>query len=301
MDKKIQAYLSQHLSTFLVGFTGILGKIIHQNPIIIVFFRTFFATIFLCYLFFKSKKKITPLTFKNHLLFFFLGIIFVSHWFTFFTGVQKSNASLGTLAFSTFPFFLTFLEPFFYKLHFSFYKSLLCVFIVIGVYFLVPQFSLTNNYFVGICWGVLSGFFMALGILWGRFLSLKFPIMIISFFQSFYCALISLPFIFIFLPIQISLSDWAGLLVLGLVCTALAQSLAFFALKNISAQVFGVILSLEAVYAVLFSYVFLGERLSLRGILGAVIIIFSFVAFQLVSNHKGSNYKDTTKTYPLLK
>ena len=114
MEKKFQAHLAQHLSTFLVGFTGVLGKIIYQNPILIVFFRTLFAAIGLFPLFLKHKKRIS-LNFKNHLLFFCLGVIFVLHWFTFFTGVQKSNVSIGTLAFSTFPFFLTFLEPLFYK------------------------------------------------------------------------------------------------------------------------------------------------------------------------------------------
>ena len=106
MGKKIQAHLAQHLSTFLVGFTGILGKTIHQNPILIVFFRTFFAAIGM-FPFFLSKKKTVTLTFKNHFLFFCLGVVFVLHWFTFFTGVQKATASLGTLAFSTFPFFFT--------------------------------------------------------------------------------------------------------------------------------------------------------------------------------------------------
>ena len=280
MGKKIQAHLAQHLSTFLVGFTGILGKTIHQNPILIVFFRTFFAAIGM-FPFFLSKKKTVTLTFKNHFLFFCLGVVFVLHWFTFFTGVQKATASLGTLAFSTFPFFLTFLEPLFYKLPFSFYKILLCIFIMIGVYFLIPQFSLTSSHFVGICWGILSGFFMALAILWSRFLSLKFPIVVISFFQSFYCALLSLPFLFLLLPLQISLTEWIALLALGFFCTALAHSLSFFALKSISAQIFGIILSLEAVYAVFFSYIFFGEKLSGRSILGAIIIILSFAAFQL--------------------
>ena len=54
MGKKIQAHLAQHLSTFLVGFTGILGKTIHQNPILIVFFRTFFAAIGMFPFFFTS-------------------------------------------------------------------------------------------------------------------------------------------------------------------------------------------------------------------------------------------------------
>ena len=188
MGKKFQAHLSQHLSTFLVGFTGVLGKIIYQNPILIVFFRTLFAAIGLFPFFLKHKKRI-PLSFKSHLLFFCLGVIFVLHWFSF------------------------------YKLSFSLSKSLLCVFIVIGVYFLVPQFSSVNNYFVGICWGVLSGFFMALAILWSRFLSSKFPTVVISFFQSFYCALLSLPFLFLLLPLQISLREWTMLLILGFFST----------------------------------------------------------------------------------
>ena len=75
MGKKIQAHLAQHLSTFLVGFTGILGKTIHQNPILIVFFRTFFAAIGM-FPFFLSKKKTVTLTFKNHFLFFCLGVFF---------------------------------------------------------------------------------------------------------------------------------------------------------------------------------------------------------------------------------
>ena len=115
MGKKIQAHLAQHLSTFLVGFTGILGKTIHQNPILIVFFRTFFAAIGM-FPFFLSKKKTVTLTFlnfKNHFLFFCLGVVFVLHWFTFFTGVQKATASLGTLApFLFFFFFRNFLVNF---------------------------------------------------------------------------------------------------------------------------------------------------------------------------------------------
>ena len=151
----------------------------------------------------------------------------------------KVQFSIGTLLL-LFLFFLTFLEPLFYKLSFSLSKSLLCIFIVIGVYFLVPQFSAVNNYFVGICWGVLSGFFMALAILWSRFLSSKFPTVVISFFQSFYCALLSLPFLFLLLPLQISLREWTMLLILGFICTASsAYLLELFFLKSISAQVFG--------------------------------------------------------------
>ena len=187
------------------------------------------------------------LTFKKSFSFFLSRDCFCFALVHFFYRSAKSNRFPRHSCFLTFPFFLTFLEPLFYKLPFSFYKILLCIFIMIGVYFLIPQFSLTSSHFVGICWGILSGFFMALAILWSRFLSLKFPIVVISFFQSFYCALLSLPFLFLLLPLQISLTEWIALLALGFFCTALAHSLSFFALKSISAQIFGIILSLEAV------------------------------------------------------
>ena len=57
MEKKFQAHLAQHLSTFLVGFTGVLGKIIYQNPILIVFFSHFICSHRAVSSFFETQKK----------------------------------------------------------------------------------------------------------------------------------------------------------------------------------------------------------------------------------------------------
>ena len=153
---------------------------------------------------------------------------------------------------------------------------------MIGVYFLIPQFSLTSSHFVGICWGILSGFFYGSCYFVEQIFIFEISDSDNFFFSKFFIVLCFLYLsFFLLLPLQISLTEWIALLALGFFCTALAHSLSFFALKSISAQIFGIILSLEAVYAVFFSYIFFGEKLSGRSILGAIIIILSFAAFQL--------------------
>ena len=283
-------YLAQHLATFFLGFTGIIGSVVNQHSFVIVFFRTFFAFCSIFLLFNKkNRKKIFQFTIRDHLVFLLTASILVSHWFTFFIGIQKSSASIGTLAFSIFPLFLTLLEPIFFSMKYSFYKSVICVFLLLGVFLLPPSISFNNEIFVGVCWGILSGFFMALFILYNRFLSSKFPAKEISFFQNFYGAILSLPFALIFFPWNISAIDLVLLFCLGVICTGFAHVLSIFSLKTISAQISGIINSLESIYTVIFSFLLLGERLSPKSYVGVLIIIISFVAF--------SQQKEQAKKY----
>ena len=291
LSQKTLAYLAQHTAALCIGFTGIIGKLVNQNALLLVFFRTFFAFLGLLLLFGVNKKFFVTASLKTtlkqktfwlkHFKLLLLSLLLVLHWVSFFVAVQKSGAALGTLAYSTFPLFLTIIEPLFLKSNFSWNKSLICFFITLGIYFLVPEISWQNNLFVGICWGVFSGLMMAVIILFSGNLSRQFSTKTITLFSNFYASLILLPFVIALLPWLFSWQDWLWLLFLGLVCTALAHSLFIFAVKTLPAQIFGVILSLEAVYTLIFSYLFLDERLSLRSIFGAFIIIISFVAFQL--------------------
>lgn len=273
-------YFAQHFATFFLGFTGIIGKVVGQHPFVIIFFRTLFA--FLSFFLFFNKKNRASLFFfskKAHLLFFLTGSLLTLHWISFFFGIQKSNASIGTLAFSVYPLFLTLLEPIFFSEKYSFFKSILCLFLVIGVFLLSPKISFDNQIFIGICWGLLSGFLMAIFILCNRYLSSLFPVKELSFFQSFYGCLVSFPLALFFIPWEISLWQLFLLFCLGIFCTTFAQVLILFSLKKISAQGFGVVNSLESVYAIIFSFFLLGETLSIRGYWGAVIILSSVIAF----------------------
>ena len=275
-------YLAQYFATFFLGFSGIIGKIVGQHPFVIILFRTLFSFLGI-FLFFgkKNKKEIFFFSKKAHLFFFITGGLLTFHWVAFFLGIQKSNASLGTLAFSIYPLFLTLLEPLFFSNKYSFYKSFLCLILVFGVYLLCSSFSFQSEVFLGICWGFFSGLLMAIFVLFNRYLSSKCPAKELSFFQSFYGCLISLPLVIFFTTWNISLQQLFLLFCLGFFCTSIPQFLMIFSLKKISAQAFGVINSLESVYTIIFSFFLLGEKLSIRNYLGGAIILSAIVAFSL--------------------
>ena len=81
---------------------------------------------------------------KDYVLMVTAGIVLAVHWTTFMQSIQTSTVAIGTLTFSTFPLFVTFLEPvlFHEKLRAS---SVVSAFIMLlGVLCIVPEFELGN-------------------------------------------------------------------------------------------------------------------------------------------------------------
>ncbi len=82
-----------HLIVFLWGFTAILGKLIHANAEILVFYRMLFAAICL-FLYIRVFKKDSIKVSKK--VFFQLAAIGFSmaiHWYCFFYSIKISNVS----------------------------------------------------------------------------------------------------------------------------------------------------------------------------------------------------------------
>ena len=101
----------------------------------------------------------------------FTGVILAPHWTTFFQSIQSSSVAIGTITFSAFPLFLTFLEPlvFHEKLRFRSVTSALVLLLGVGI--TVPAFSLENDTIVGIVWGLISALAYAVLSLSNRYLS----------------------------------------------------------------------------------------------------------------------------------
>jgi hypothetical protein len=49
-----------------------------------------------------------------------MGMILAIHWTTFFKAIQVSTIAIALLTFSTFPVFITFLEPYFLKIRLNY-------------------------------------------------------------------------------------------------------------------------------------------------------------------------------------
>lgn len=84
--------------------------------------------------------------------------------------------------------------------------------------------------------------------------------------------MVLLPSLFILQP-HASGKDIAGIVILGIACTAAAHSLFIEGLKHVRVQTAGIIAGLESVYGILAAFLFLGENPSLKELAGGVVIL----------------------------
>lgn len=75
--------------------------------------------------------------------------------------------------------------------------------------------------------------------------------------------------------IDLSSEAWKSMLILGLGCTAFAYLVANIAQKYIPATNMALIYTLEPIFAALFGWIFLSERIGLQAVIGAIIIVIS--------------------------
>jgi len=268
-----------HIAVFLFGFAGLFGKFLSCSPIYIVFGRTFFAFITL---FFYAKfisKTALSISLKTTGLFFILqGILLAIHWWSFFLSIQISSVAVGLVTFSTFPLFVTFLEPLFFKEQLKSKDVMLAGAMFIGIILVVPEFNISNNITKGAVYGIISGFTFALLALVNR-KNVKISNSIaIAFYQNLFASLfLILPIMTIKTPLPV-LHDLPNLIFLGVVCTALAHTLFINSLSFIKAQTASVITGLEPVYGIILAFCILNETPGMGTLAGGLIIIGASIA-----------------------
>lgn len=266
------AQIEIHIAVLLFGITGLFGKFIPASPSMIVFGRTLFAALVI---FFGLKLLRVGLATSSKKSFVYLllsGLVLMFHWLLFFYSIQISTVAIGVIGFSTFPVFVTFLEPLFFKQKLRNVDILSGILVVIGLLLVVPGLSFQNSETVGLIWAVISGALYAILALLNRHLVSKDSFMVVTFYQHSTAVLCLLPFIFMTWETPDFKTVWL-LIVLGVVCTAIPQTLYIKSLKVIKAQLASIVIGLESVYAIFFAAVLLGEIPDLQTVLGAVIVL----------------------------
>jgi len=265
-----------HLSVFLFGFAGLFGKWIHLDAITIVWGRVLFASIAFGFYFLWQKRNPFYLSLKMLLVYFFLGSLLAFHWWSFYKSVKLSTVAIALFSFTSFPIFTVFLEPLFFKLKWKAIYFVLAFVSMLGIYLLLPQIDLNHVYFWGVFWGVWSGFSFSVLTILNRILLKGQEAIDLAFFQDFFAFLCLSPFIIILHP-SIEINHWLLLALMGIVFTALAHFLFIKGLVSVQAQTAAIIANLEAVYGAFFAYLLLSESLSIKNILGGLIILLAAV------------------------
>ena len=143
-----RAIISVNISVLLFGLAGLFAKWIQLPAISITFGRVLFSSIALSIFILVKKQSFQIRDKRDGMLLIAAGIILALHWWTFLKAIQLSTVAIGTITFSTFPLFVTILEPLVYHRRLKPRNILIACLILLGVIVTIPEFSIENHLFL---------------------------------------------------------------------------------------------------------------------------------------------------------
>jgi drug/metabolite transporter (DMT)-like permease len=255
-----------------MGFAGVIIKFVSYPSAVITFGRVFFSSAVLLIF---AEAGHDNLKLKNKFDVFiaiFAGVVMAVHWFSFMHSIRLSTVAIGTITYSTFPVFVSFLEPLIYKEKFSASGIIQAAMVLIGLIITIPEFSFQNTMTLGIIWGMVSSITYAVLSLLNRHLSSCYAGRTVCLYEQGTATILLLPVLFLVRP-TFTPKDIVLLIILGVLCTAVAHTLFVESLKNVKVTTAGIVSGMETVYGIVLAIFILREIPSMREIIGGVIIL----------------------------
>lgn len=280
-----------HLIVFLWGFTAILGKLIHANAEVLVFYRMLFASVFL-YLFIRIIKKDSIKVSKKLLLKLVgIGSLMAFHWLFFFSSIKVSNVSIALSCLGTSTLFAALLEPLIFKRKIDLSEIVMGIVIVICISLI---FKVEFQYKLGIIYGLICAllgtiFSVFNGKLYGKTSSGN--IIFYEIFGGF--LVISLYYVFsgqISQIGEISYRDLALLTLLASVFTAYPMFESVNLMKYISPFTLILTVNLEPIYGIILAFFIFGESEKMSAVFygASLVMILSIVINGVIKARKKS-------------
>ncbi|AVR46955.1 EamA family transporter [Christiangramia fulva] len=274
-----------NLAVLFISTSGVLGRYITLDPVVIIFYRTLIAAV-VFYILIRWRKISLKIESKRDLLKIILGgFLFGAHWITYFYSLQLSNVAIGLLSLFTYPVITAFLEPILLKTSFNKIHLALGVLVLAGIYLLSPDLDFENDYFIAVILGVISSVFYALrNILMKNQIS-KYNGTTLMFYQIVTICICLSPVLFFseFTPV---ITQWKPLLILAILTTCIGHTLFLNSFRNFTVTAASIMSSIQPVYGILLAIIFLDEVPQLMTILGGILIISAVVIENLVSYKK---------------
>ena len=288
-NDNLKSYLNLHLIVFIWGFTAILGALITIKAEFLVWYRMFFAAIFLA-VFLLVKKKSFSVAPKSLLKFIVVGLFIALHWIFFFESIKISTVSITLSVFSLGAFFASLLEPLFYGRKVLWYEVFFGLIIIAGLG-LIMQVEI--NYWSGMLLALVA---VILGVLFtlinGKLIANHDPSVI-----SFYEFLAGFIFISIYFLCKgsfnaeifvMSAKNWILILILASICTAYAFTASVKVMRRLSPYTVMLTTNLEPVYGIILAYFIIGgkEKMSTEFYIGAVVILITVILNGIIKHYR---------------
>tara|TARA_S200000501_G_scaffold31041_1_gene26077 strand:+ start:630 stop:1484 length:855 start_codon:yes stop_codon:yes gene_type:complete len=269
LNKKLRAYLLISLLAICWGFIPLIIRTSDVSSLSLVGIRTFLGTIFLL-IFVLKKRQIT-----KDLLYggIFLGPLLAIHWSTMFKSIELNTVAIGIGLVFSYPIFILLIELFRGKN----IKLLQVVLIFTGFFglYLLLDFS-TISSFIGVVYGLVSAFSLAILIIYGSSKSIQFGGLNVAFVQVFFAAIILSPFTYE--GFSWMLDNLLVSMFLGFFLTGVGLTTYWYVIKFIPPVSIGTITYLEPVTGVIIGAMILNESLRTSQYVGFAVVLFIGIA-----------------------
>jgi drug/metabolite transporter (DMT)-like permease len=279
-------YFLLHLSVFIAGFTGVLGRLITLDSAILVWWRMAAAALLMfLYLRFTETHGHVSLQrckFRDILQMGGVGILLCLHWVFFYASIKASNVSIGVVCFSLVGFFTALFEPIINKHKFSGREFLFSLLTILGIY-LIFQFD--SRYRLGIVLGVVSSALYALFAIANQRVGKHYEaknMLLWEMIGGLIGLTCLLPLYNMFIPVgrlyPVGM-DYAYLAFMVVICTIGLCLLQIIVLQKIPAFTVNLTYNLEPVYSIILSMFIFSEykELNFSFCIGIALIIISVV------------------------
>ena len=267
-----KSLISLHIAVMLFGLSAVLGQFVTAPAVIVAGGRVICSSLLLFLLSIAGRASLKLKSRKDYGIAVFAGIVLAAHWTTFFQAIQSSSVAIGTITCSTFPLFMTFLEPLLFREKLKVTSVLSAAVLLLGVFITIPEFSLENQITIGILWGMVSSLSYAVLSLANRYLSRSYAARTVCLYEQGTAAVVLLPAMFL-VKTSWTTQNILGIAAIGFICTAFAHSLYVAAQRKVKAQTAGIISGMETVYGIVYALLFLGEVPGIRELIGGAVIL----------------------------
>jgi drug/metabolite transporter (DMT)-like permease len=257
-----KALIQLNAAVFLWGFTGVLGRAITLDSVMLVWWRLLITMVSLWMLYlFQGKARRIPV--RSILLISLIGTVQALHWLCFYASIKLANVTIALTCLSTTALIAALLEPLVVKKKFDFFEIILGLFAIAGILII---YNTHLNFSAGIIIGLLSALLTVIVSVANKKIIDNYHPEHITLYQltgGFLGMSILLPLFRVLFRTEWvvpAIMDWVWLIVLSWVCTIFTFFLYIRSLKKISAFTMNLTLTLEPIYGIILAFIIFHEN-----------------------------------------
>jgi len=254
--------LQLHAAVFLWGFTGVLGRTIQLNAVVLVWYRLL-ITVLTLLLWLFATRQLPRLHRQTVLQLLGIGALVALHWVLFYGSIKCSNVSITLTCLSSAGFFTALIEPLLLRKTIQLREvGLGCL----GIFGIILIFHFDPSYQLGIVIGLGAAITSVIFSILNKQMLEKVPPKPMIMYElggGWLVLSLFMPVLYGYQPHMQwypALSDWLWLLLLSWLCTIVAMDLSLKALKHLSVFTQNLTLNLEPVYGMILAFAIYHEN-----------------------------------------